>query len=403
MAFKSTQVPRIRISNTWTWMLLVCCVTIVCLLRAMMHGHYKVKYSIHNSNSSKSSSSNERNKTYVPTQSSINHELHDQYCNTSHEYIYINGLENTGTNLLNFLIRNNCFHAKYLNESSFKKSTYFHRLLYVKNSSKHEMMASIGNFKLDSLQINPWNRYLKGLHVVIIKDPLTWFKSICKHSYGVRFMRNAFYKSNISCPTNISGFNGTASMNIWRHSVFESIVDLWNKYYESWIDGTETIGAGDKLMSIREKYMNEVLQEQRQIYDADNTFIVSHKYQQTNDKIKQKIIHEFGDEVFIPAQYVPRIVIKFEDILFNPKLVVQRICGCVGGSMNTSAFVGIPGKPAKTHGESRNKEQALATYSDPLYRYNQYTKTDLRFVYHHINHTLLKMFGYDIHNSIKLW
>merc|ERR1719412_2867900 len=64
------------------------------------------------------------------------------------------------------------------------------------------------------------------LTLVIIKDPLTWFKSLCKASYEIKWM-NRPYKAR-GCPFGLNRDNGTYSANMWHSVPFRSIIQLWN-------------------------------------------------------------------------------------------------------------------------------------------------------------------------------
>ena len=73
------------------------------------------------------------------------------------------------------------------------------------------MIPSESDFQDKELfHVNPSHRfgYRDGLHIIIIKDPLTWFKSICKASYLI-FFGNMKWAKHKLCPQNISSLNGS--------------------------------------------------------------------------------------------------------------------------------------------------------------------------------------------------
>merc|ERR1711983_112282 len=50
----------------------------------------------------------------------------------------------------------------------------------------------------------------------------------------------------------------------------------------------------------------------------------------------------------------PRLIIRYEDLLFHPKKVIDKVCQCGGGKINTAKFTSIKGF-AKNHGSTFNK------------------------------------------------
>ena len=51
---------------------------------------------------------------------------------------------------------------------------------------------------------------------------------------------------------------------------------------------------------------------------------------------------------------------------------------------------------SKPHGESMNREQALRSYRDNVYRYQNYGVRDIEFIRDHANRTIMDFFGYDV-------
>ena len=94
---------------------------------------------------------------------------------------------------------------------------------------------------------------------------------------------------------------------------------------------------------------------------------------------------------------IPRVIVRFEDMLFNPVQVVQKICDCVHGDYlgNFTQDFNYKSDKAKNSG-GRDRKQAMDTYSDPLYRYNGYNYEDIIFLNDCLDYDLLEMFGYQI-------
>lgn len=101
----------------------------------------------------------------------------------------------------------------------------------------------------------------------------------------------------------------------------------------------------------------------------------------------------------------PRLVVRFEDLAFNPAKTTELICGCMGGNLKDGSFVNINSNPKDGHrGHSsshRGQSALIARYSDPTYRFGGFSEDDLAFVQQRDRqgHGLMKLFGYDNHSG----
>ena len=87
-------------------------------------------------------------------------------------------------------------------------------------------------------------------------------------------------------------------------------------------------------------------------------------------------------------------MIRFEDLPFNPKKLVKRLCQCINGKFLEEMRVLTT--VSKNHGHgSNNRSSALKQYGDKNYRYS-YNKFDLEFAKNNLNEKLISYFGYDI-------
>merc|ERR1712154_263009 len=90
----------------------------------------------------------------------------------------------------------------------------------------------------------------------------------------------------------------------------------------------------------------------------------------------------------------PRIVVRFEDVVLRPEEVVNRICQCVGGYRTSDLM--LVEEQSKSHGHSRNRQQAVDAMSSQQYRMTNYGLKDIQFVMDHVNWTIMDYFGYSI-------
>merc|ERR1712087_234214 len=81
--------------------------------------------------------------------------------------------------------------------------------------------------------------YAGSIAIVIVKDPYTWIKSMCKANYDFRYSQKGWLKH---CPRNFSQselnwlpLNRAQEMNVNHTSngIFSSMIGVWNVYYES--------------------------------------------------------------------------------------------------------------------------------------------------------------------------
>lgn len=80
---------------------------------------------------------------------------------------------------------------------------------------------------------------------------------------------------------------------------------------------------------------------------------------------------------------LPRLVVRFEDILFDSQRTIKTVCECVGGTMRPHFAQEEDASKDKTlghHGPVNNRDKALRLYSDNLKRFEHYTYDDLSLV-----------------------
>ena len=350
----------------------------------------------------------------------------EQYCNVNHtngsmEYKYkyksamVGGLYNTGTNALLSLLSQNCFgKSKPLPQFSGmeslryyhinkrrkirKKVKYFHRFNYVSlyNITKHEAIPAMHQLIEKGIEYQS-DYSSKELYIIIIKDPLTWIKSMCKASYYVVFGRLKWKKSAL-CPHNLHNM----SANQWHAHVFDNILQLYNTYYSSWLGGNETVGIGTysrnkalaNMIGIDDESMINEKPPKRfyaQIQKFLNRFVKDEDF-----GVNVRESERFRDiqRLFEPVE-LPHIVIRFEDVLFRPSVVVDRVCECVGGYRKLNGTI-LQENAAKRHGKSKTRQQALDSYANETYRYLNYDQNDINFVKKEVNQTIMDLFRYTI-------
>ena len=178
------------------------------------------------------------------------------------------------------------------------------------------------------------------LPAVVIKDPYTWMDSMCRHSYAAN----------------------------WKH-----------------IDG-----HCPNLVPISP--------EEKQKINNKETFNVNIRYRSTNITHHNSLADLwntwYGDWVDVEF---PRLIVRFEDLLFHAETVVEQICECGGGKIRDKAKFKYSVDSAKTgaaHKGANGLIKSITKYSDKEKRLKTFTEKDLSYALDTIRRDLMDMFRY---------
>jgi hypothetical protein len=273
----------------------------------------------------------------------------------------IAGLYNTGTNALAKLFELNWNITWLQHNSYFKYDVPWGK--HVPPSRKYQATVPRGNpAPKDAV-----------LPIVLVRDPFWWMMSMCKNSYGAKWKRqkhcpnlvvapdtaqkypagvDAHYSKNTSLPTAVPvtthyqfGKKGSQPKNdttTIRFSIhYESLIHVWNSYY-------------------------------REYYDLKND----------NDSLSQP----------------PRIMIRFEDILFHGPAVLRELAACVGIQQQSMFRYSL--EKSKQHGRGTTDfVQALIQYGSSANherrRRGEMSEWDQAYAKHFVDAQLLQTFGYQ--------
>ena len=202
--------------------------------------------------------------------------------------------------------------------------------------------------------------------------------------------------------------------------IYPNLVELWNRYHASWLGAAVTPRSGQRTFNApkwRVLYNYAVRKfsgpaAQSLIFSGkqrDSIFIRSIKKRlmlQLYEYIIHATLNGFEginateralieeSQRMLTAVDVPRIVVRFEDVVLRPEEVVNRICQCVGGYRTSDLM--LVEEQSKSHGHSRNRQQAVDAMSSQQYRMTNYGLRDIQFVMDHVNWTIMDYFGYSI-------
>lgn len=96
----------------------------------------------------------------------------------------------------------------------------------------------------------------------------------------------------------------------------------------------------------------------------------------------------------------PRLIVRFEDIIFHPRYVTKLACECAGGELNKTPFRYITDsakKGAAAHGKKSERTgyvDALIKYGTEAGRYTGMEPADLEYAREALDPNLMKLFGY---------
>jgi len=136
----------------------------------------------------------------------------------------IAGLFNTGTNLLYQLLQQNC---------KFPRDSQIH---WQVPWGKHNPVSFRGRLVANTEEAASVKQHKEVLPILIVKDPLRWVASMCRHSYTAHW--NAMYQ----CPNLVYNKRPETPLEVivrfgHNHTVeYKSLVHMWNTWYSQWLD-----------------------------------------------------------------------------------------------------------------------------------------------------------------------
>lgn len=186
-------------------------------------------------------------------------------------------------------------------------------------------------------------RDIKQAHVlpiIMVKDPYHWMQSMCRHSYQVKWPN----QHSDHCPQLVKPSRVQVPFGSGT-TIYKSLVHMWNEWNGQYIH-----------------------------YDNGS-------------------MEEF-----------PRLVIRYEDLLFHQKDVVRQVCDCVGGTVASSNYIHLEDSAAKPtvlrmHSGSSDLVSAIMRYGKDADRLKGMTSEDVSFAKSLLDDKLMTLFGYNHPNE----
>ncbi|KAJ8604719.1 hypothetical protein CTAYLR_006569 [Chrysophaeum taylorii] len=237
------------------------------------------------------------------------------------------GMFNCGTNTLLKLLRANCaFEGK------------GRHALWQAPWGKHNPVAWRGEHWAPQFRPPKWQPAVETIFpVMVVKDPLTWMKSMCRNPYEAHFKHTSRHRSQETCPSPVAETETTVRFQPTRPGHYESLAHLWGEWNAAYLNVS-----------------------------------------------------------------FPRLIVRFEDLLFDSERTVKLACECVGGTARApfrQAEEATKDESAGHRGPVNDRDKALRLYADETERYAHYTANDLVFVRNALGPSgLLDLFhyGFDV-------
>lgn len=189
--------------------------------------------------------------------------------------------------------------------------------------------------------------------IVTVRDPYQWMQSMCRHEYSATWIKADH------CPNIVP----TAD----------------NRRDHPELAGKVAIPIGVKYKEFRREYESMI-----------------HFWNEYN--------HEYFTDIDIP-----RIMVRYEDLLFYPKKTVNKACKCAGGTMRKDGEFKYVAQSAKkgdaAHGPQSSRTgyvDAMIKYGSAANRFNEFTPHDLKYINDNINMQLMNRYDYTYYPKEKL-
>jgi len=116
----------------------------------------------------------------------------------------------------------------------------------------------------------------------------------------------------------------------------------------------------------------------------------------------ESLAHLWNDwysEYYDPIESFPRIMVRYEDLLFHTQEVISKVCTtCMGGTIPYKKVKLLPtsAKLASAHKSRTGLLEAMIHYGSAKRRLEGFTRDDVIFANQHLNTDLMTTFGYPL-------
>ena len=269
------------------------------------------------------------------------------------------GLFNTGTNLLEqTFARNPCARRDGTVTVDFQVPWGKHNPVSWRGT--HIAVEAIRKHKRNQISRGTAEQLVNISHVlpvVLVKDPLTWMKSMCRNLYDITVNTHS-----PSCPSPLAAYQGQPS-------------DV--KGDRASLMATRPTAAAASAKAVVK------WQGSKRVWTYDS---MVHLWSRWN-----------GAYANLNTSAVPRLMVRYEDLIFDTERTMATICECTGAAKPAGVFE-VQEASSKTKGsgkgEPSDRAKALTMYSSPVERVKGYTDADFAFMRAHLDPYLISFFHY---------
>jgi hypothetical protein len=253
----------------------------------------------------------------------------------ANRWIATGGMQNSGTNLMSDLLARNC----YLPFREDNDPWYLDGMLRQVPWGKHNPESwRLKHRATISGNLVPDQTHV--LPVIVVKDPYSWMGSMCRNSYHMKW-----YHTNAHCPNLVAtpeeielvetfGSAHSIPVLMWyeKDKPFDSLAHVWNDWYGGYLD----------------------------------------------------------------VSPYPRLIVRYEDLLFHAEQVIQEVCSCAGGKMRLKDKLIYKHAPkGHIHKSDTGFIKAVVQYGNAQMRRKGFLLEDLKYAYKHLRSDLMDIFHYQ--------
>ena len=191
--------------------------------------------------------------------------------------------------------------------------------------------------------------------VIAIRDPAVWAASMCRNEYAME----------------------------WTHTNTKEITDLQQQHCPNFIPNQIDYNLDESL------------------YDNSTVPVTIHYAE--FDRMHDSLIdhwNEYYKEYYQQSRF-PRVMVRFEDLVFHPKQVIQKVCECAGGTLKDEhgfQYIVNSAKITDGHGDDKTGYvDAIIRYGSkrfPRWQSGGMTDSDRQYVMEHIDAEMMNYFRY---------
>jgi len=263
-------------------------------------------------------------------------------------FVSVAGTFNTGTNLMSDLLHYNCHMPARMKKFGKANRGVRWQVLWGKHTPVNDEDFRQKHKVYDDANLTADNIF----PAVMVRDPFKWMQSMCRHHYAANWGN---YNMTRHCPNLVPD-----------ETDFQEFPWLKERYEKN----------ESASVSVKIKYK---------------------EFTRRHDSL----VHMWNEwfNAYYHASF-PRLIIRFEDIIFHPKEVTKTFCECAGGELDQHHkfhFIVDSAKKGgdKIHGKHRTSYlDALKKYGTEKGRYDLYQQPDLDYSTKHLDHTLMEAFQY---------